>query len=156
MKTDFAAPWSGSLKMTTAVVLVVLGMAASEGGPRASFIVAVILGCALFAVRGYRIEKGALRVLRVGWSTRFALDSLEGAIVDGQAMGGSIRAFGMAGAFAHVGRYWNARLGWYSVYATDPERAVVLTFHGRRVVVTPDDPQRFAAALMTAATPRDR
>ena len=46
-----------------------------------------------------------------------------------------------------TGCFWNRKLGRYRAYVTDPKRAVVLRFDDRVVVVSPDCPAEFVAAV---------
>jgi hypothetical protein len=63
-----------------------------------------------------------------------------------QVMHGSVRVFGIGGLGA-VGTFHNAQLGTYRAYATNGENTVVLGFGDRTVVVSPDAPDAFAAAV---------
>jgi hypothetical protein len=64
-----------------------------------------------------------------------------------QAMHRSLRLLGNGGAFSISGWFWNKRLGTYRAFVTDLNRCVVLRFHDRRVVLSPDRPEAFVAAL---------
>ncbi|MCZ7563317.1 MAG: PH domain-containing protein [Burkholderiales bacterium] len=102
---------------------------------------------ALFTIRGYRLDAAGLHVERLLWADRIALDTLRGAWADHQATAKSLRLFGNSGFFCIAGLFSNRKLGRYRAFATDPQRAVVLDLATRKVVVTPDDPQAFLAAL---------
>lgn len=95
-------------------------------------------------VRGYTLEKGQLIIHRLGWSSRFNLSSLNSATPDPKAMASSIRLAGNGGLFSFCGLFRNRQLGNYRAFATDPQNSVVLRFPKRTLVVTPDDPKRFA------------
>jgi Bacterial PH domain len=56
---------------------------------------------------------------------------------------------GNGGAYSFSGEFWNRRLGRYRALATDPDRAVVLRYPKRTIVITPHDPQQF---IMRART----
>jgi hypothetical protein len=148
-RTDFASPWSTGLKALTAGVLAVLVAVAVTRPGLLTYVGlgAILLLCAGFMVRGYRVQGRRLEVRRLGWSTAFDLADLKNLQVSPQAMDGSLRVFGIGGLFAYVGFFRNARLGWYRAYATDPRNSVVLTFGAGNVVVTPDSPQEFVAAI---------
>lgn len=107
----------------------------------------LLLGAPLFAVRGYRIDGDTLLVLRPLWGTGFTLHDLQSAEIDPDAMAGSLRVCGNGGLFSITGWYWNRRLGLYRAFVTTPSHAVVLRFPRRVLVVTPDDPEAFVAAL---------
>jgi hypothetical protein len=151
MRTQFSAPWSRELKLLTALVVATLAAVCWRSNARVILPCgALLIGCALFQVRGYRVEPGWLSVQRLGWSKRFALASSDGARIDAAAMADSLRLFAIGGCFGFIGLYRNARLGPYWAYATFPDKAVVVSLTDRCLVVTPDDPQGFARALLGA------
>jgi hypothetical protein len=86
-------------------------------------------------------------VKRAGWKSRIDLHDLQSVEIDRDAMAKSVRLFGNGGLFCFAGLFRNKKLGSYRVFATDPVRAVVLRFTNRTVVVTPHEPENFAAAL---------
>lgn len=110
---------------------------------------AVILGAALFTVRGYTLAVDAVFVHRLLWMTRLPLEGLQSAQVDPRAMAGSIRTMGNGGLYSFTGLYRNKTLGSYRAYVTDAGRAVVLRFPNRTVVVSPDSPESFVRELTT-------
>ena len=158
-RTDFIAPWGTSLKIMTAlVVLLLVGMAIAGvvimvRGSSLWILIMVALPLSLlalfslFMVRGYRLSPDKLVVRRLGWNSVLPLSTLQSAEADSRAMSGSIRAFGIGGAFCYAGLFHNDKLGSYQAFATDPEHTVVLKFSDRTAVITPDDPQAFIAAL---------
>lgn len=161
----FKAPWSRQLKWLTALVailllglpLILLGQA--PPGYSALYAVSIwlpptilVLG-ALFAVRGYAIDGQTLWILRPGWKTRIALANLQEAEVKPEAMRSSIRIFGNGGLFGFIGLFRNTALGRYRAFATDSANCVVLRFPDRTIVVTPDRPEQFVAALQQAVPP---
>lgn len=109
-----------------------------------------ILGASYAAsVRGYLLTDTALRVQRPGRLTDLPLAGLQKVEGQAEALAGSIRLFGNGGLFVIAGLFWNRRLGRYRAYATDPGRAVVLTWVDRKVVITPHDPQHFILRVRT-------
>lgn len=164
----FGAPWGTSVKLLTALTLSILTlvavmpqlMARGEGGRTWMFVavpvlIIVVFGVvSLFCVRGYSVEGRMLRIRRLLWSTPVALHDLREARFDSDAMKGSIRVFGNGGFLVFSGWYRNKRLGVYSAYVTDPARCVVMEFPKRRIVVSPDDPEQFIAALGCGAVPQ--
>lgn len=112
---------------------------------------ALVAATAAFSVRGYSVDGETLLVHRLGWTTRFDLSRLTRAEFSPGATAGSMRTFGNGGLFAFVDHFRNAALGPYRAFATDGARTVVLDFAtGRgteRIVVTPDRPAEFVAAL---------
>lgn len=152
MTLRFAAPWSTPLTALSALMVGLLTIAVLSGSTVAALLVGGTVALAAFyAVRGYAVEPGELVVYRLGWETRLDLWGLESAEVDPDAMRWSVRTWGFGGPFSFVGRYRSLALGPYTAYATDRDLAVVLRWPDRTVVVTPDDPEAFAAAVEAAA-----
>ena len=162
-RTSFGAPWSGLLKVMSALaaaLLLAVGVSLQYASPRlqpgagglpvrlaAIAIWGVLLGAALFTVRGYELTPSELLVQRLLWATRIPLQDLRAAWADPAAMKGSLRLFGNGGLFAINGVFSNGSLGRYRAFATAPKNSVVLKFTWRTVVVTPDDPQEFLGIL---------
>lgn len=161
----FGAPWSGKLATATAVgTVVLLGLPVAiasvpVNGKAPALLVAmiaaldvvVIATAALFLIRGYRLDSDGLHVERLLWADRIPLTALRRAWPDPEATSRSLRLFGNSGFFCIAGLFSNRTLGRYRAFATDPRRAVVLQAAERTVVVTPDDPLRFLAAVETLA-----
>lgn len=159
-RNEFRAPASRMLVIVTALATAILigipilgwiALPASVPGFARLLMTAVplliLLGALPFAVRGYDIQKGTLRVLRPGWVTQLRLGQLVSAEADPTAMSGSLRIAGNGGLFSFTGWFWSRRLGRYRAFVTDPARSVVLKFSDRTVVVSPDAPEEFVAAL---------
>jgi hypothetical protein len=156
MKT-YRAPWSKMLiTITSAVSLLCIGMATgfmiSQPGllPWGTVIpLVIVIGGALFTIRGYTLTADALLVHRLFWNTRISLKGLQSVHMDSEAMNGSIRTFGNGGLFSFSGRYRNKKLGAYRAFVTDMNNTVVLTFPKRTVVVSPESPEAFVRDIET-------
>lgn len=152
MPLRFDAPWSRALtgiSLLLAVVAAGLVWTGATGG--ALVLGAVVALAGALAVRGYAVGPGVVVVVRPGWETRLDLRGLDSVEADPDAMRMAWRTWGIGGPFAFVGRYRSGRTGWFTAYATDRDRSVVLRWPGRTVVVTPDDPEAFVAAVEAAA-----
>ncbi len=155
MQQEFQAPFGRWVRIRTLGSFVVLLGVAAIGlltGPRQILLwrltmvwlpIVVLLGALPFAVRGYTLTDRELTVKRLGFNTALPLDRLEAVKGDAEMMRRSVRLFGNRGLFAITGWYWNRRVGRYRAFATDPDRAVLLEFADRKVVITPHDPQAF-------------
>jgi len=155
----FGAPWGSQVRVvSTIIVLVMIAIPVvtltQKSDPPIPLILvstlaplAVVLVSGLFAVRGYVVSGKRLIVERLGGNKRIDLSDLESIKADPESMKGSIRIFGNTGVFSITGIFRNRRLGTYTAYATDRERAVVLRFPKKIIVVTPDKPQQFIARL---------
>ena len=154
----YGAPWSTSVKLTTvtslgvffgALYLVATGLA---GIPWLRF--SVIAGLVLLVlvslwstIRGYELRGRTLIVYRLGRETHVELSGSTVAEFDPGAMKWSFRVFGNGGFFSLTGLWWNRKLGRFRAYATDPKRTVVLRSGRKTIVVSPDRPAEFVAAV---------
>jgi len=153
MATHFRAPWGTKLWTVTGLFLALVIFVAWRAGRPASWgLLAVAVVAATFMVRGYSVADGRLLVHRLGWSTKFDLSELTSAEFSPGATMGSIRVMGIGGLFGFIGRFRNEMLGVYRAYATDSANTVVLDFGGSKVVVTPENPAEFVAAVETQAS----
>jgi hypothetical protein len=160
MNETFGAPWGQELKvMTTLAFAIGLGipligifsMPAKFLAVRLFMIVVPLLllvGCSLFAVRGYTLSQRELVIHRFGWATRFDLGAFISASFEPSALSGSIRLAGNGGLFAFCGLFRNRKLGNYRLFGTDLHCSVILKFTDKTIVVTPDAPEKFVAAIM--------
>lgn len=148
MAAHFRAPWGTKLKVITFGLLALFAAVAVATGPPVTWILlAIVFAAATFMVRGYSVIDGKLLVHRFGWATSFDLAELRAAEFSPGATMGSIRLLGNGGLFGFVGRFRNAVLGPYRAYATDDANTVVLEFPDLKLVVTPEEPAAFLAAL---------
>jgi hypothetical protein len=159
---EFAAPWSKSLRTVTTCVFALLAVmcigAVLSSGRLPPAVTLVLIGLPTlivalawrYTVRGYALTANEILVKRGGWITRLPLADLQSVAGDAEAMRGSLRLFGNGGLFSFVGYFWNRRLGRYRALATDPDRAVVLRYPRRTIVITPHDPQHFIVRARTA------
>ena len=71
-------------------------------------------------------------------------------------MARSLRTWGNGGMFSFTGHFVNHPLGRYRAFVTDPARTVVLALPEGVVVVSPDRPDEFIAAVTAAAAGASR
>lgn len=156
---EFGAPWSGPLRTTSAAATLLFGAVTAFGllWPGLPKLARPALGVlpplmlvvgALGVVRGYTLEPGMLRVRRLFWETRLPLTGLRSCRWEPEAVRRALRLLGNGGLYAYWGLFWNRRLGLFRLYATDLDRAVVLRFDRRVVVVSPDRPEALVRALV--------
>lgn len=157
----FAAPWSrllvGVSVFATAVCLfaaVAAWIAVTSAGGNSSqwwaalLPVAMVVGAALFTVRGYSIERDSILVHRLLWATRIPRTGLKSAEHNPALISGGIRILGNGGFFSFSGWFRNKHLGTYRAWITDPSRAVVLRYSDRVLVMSPGDPEKFVSVVM--------
>jgi hypothetical protein len=116
----------------------------------ASLPLAIVLGAALFAIRGYTVAPDALLVHRLFWTTRLPLAGLQSVRYEPDAMRRSVKTMGNGGLFSFSGFYYNKSMGYYRAFVTDLHRTVVLRFATRTVAVSPSDPEGFVRDLAAA------
>jgi hypothetical protein len=151
MRRHYDAHWSRKLQITTAVLGLILVIAAiAADGWGSLFVVGIGLVAATFAIRGYSIVDGKLLIHRLGWSTKYDLADMTSIRFEPGATMGLIRALGIGGLFGFVGHYHNEMLGTYKAYATDESKTVVMEFPRGIIVVTPGDPWGFVEAAEAA------
>ncbi|WP_299583176.1 PH domain-containing protein [uncultured Microbulbifer sp.] len=155
----FQAPWSRQLKiislLSAALLLAipVILLAKSPQTPSLLFSLAIALPPVIlllgagFSIRGYSLDHNRLQILRPGWKTSISLEGLHEAKADPAAMQGSVRIFGNSGLFGYIGLFQNKPLGRFRAFATDQQKAVVLRFPGKTLVITPDNPARMIEML---------
>jgi hypothetical protein len=119
-----------------------------------TLLIALTLSLAGQLIRGYEVHPGSLVIRRVFRSTRWPLALPTRAEVRPSVMANSWRLWGNGGFFAFSGIFSNAALGKYRAFVTDFARTVVLDTPRGRLVVSPDDPEAFIAAIK-AVTSRD-
>jgi hypothetical protein len=102
-------------------------------------------------VRGYRVVPGELQVVRLGRVNRFALAGLERVEFVPNVLTGARKSWGNDGAGAITGDFRSEALGKFEVLATHPGRTVVLGWPDRRLVVSPEQPEKFAEAVRLRA-----
>jgi hypothetical protein len=166
---EFGAPVGRKLRWSTRLMgVLVIAMAIGDGwlvfsglvpGPARWFLLAspALVAGVLFAVGwysrilGYRLEAGELVVLRSNRENRFTLAGLTSAAAEPKAMDWSIKVWGNDGLGAVTGRFRNRRLGSYEALVTDRDRAVVLRWPDRCLVVSPDRPDEFVREIRQSA-----
>lgn len=159
MKT-YQAPWGKSLIVVSSllVVLAVACFFAAEfmrpfitpafPAPFAQWLMlAIVLCCLPFMIRGYVITEDAILIRRLFWTTRLDRTGLKSAEVIPKAMGKSLRTCGNGGGFSFTGWYWSKPLGFYRAFVTDQDRTVVLRFEKKTVVVSPGELEDFVKEL---------
>ncbi len=162
----FGAPWDRQLLTSTIALLAVIAVTAIAGvsgalkanlrGIAAAvsvFSAAVAVGAWALAPRGFAIGEGRLRILRNGWpSTDIRLDAIRSvALLDPDALRGSLKLLGMGGLFGYYGVFRSPVLGSYRLHATRGGGLVLVRAEGRTLVLTPEPPDGFAEALLAAA-----
>ena len=113
----------------------------------------VIIAAIWFTARiqRYRVAETELQVELPFRTVRFPLDGLKDVTPDREALRGARKIAGNGGLGAISGRFRSKRLGWFRVYVTDGERAVILRWPDRCVVISPDQHSWFVETVRKRA-----
>jgi hypothetical protein len=100
----------------------------------------IILVTWLFAVRGYAIEDGVLKIQRPFWTTTISLPPDTVFRAEPEIRKGLWRTAGNGGLFGYTGWYRNSSLGSFRAYVTSWSNAVSITSEstGLRIVLSPE------------------
>jgi hypothetical protein len=138
-----AAPMDTLARVLTAVVIVMAG--AFPFIPNmpvygALVMPLIILVTWLFAVRGYAIEDGVLKIQRPFWTTTISLPPDTVFRAEPEIRKGLWRTAGNGGLFGYTGWYRNSSLGSFRAYVTSWSNAVSITSEstGLRIVLSPE------------------
>jgi len=153
-RKHYKANWGTSLVVLSAIVsavcLTLAFFAFRKGGESiwaGGAMVVLVVGCALFSIRGYSITADAVLIHHWIWTTRLPLAELQSAQFEPNAMRGSLRTFGNGGFFSFSGYYRNPTLGSYRAFVTDFRHTVILRFVDRTIVISPSPPEEFVKAV---------
>lgn len=154
MNPSFKANWGRPLILiSTAATLICLGVAihswqrGHHGFLRFWLPLLLPFTALPFMVRGYRIIPGELMVRRLLWETDIPLAGLAAAEREPEIMKGCLRLCGNGGLFSFTGWFWNRKHGMFRVFATNTRDMVALKIGRKTIVVSPDRPAEFIAAL---------
>jgi hypothetical protein len=105
-----------------------------------------------FRPTGFAVSRDAIEVLRPIGPRRFPLrDVREGRHPASSPPGPSFGLARVEGIHGNFGTYWSRGWGRYRVYVTNADHAVELRLDdGSRLLVSPDDPPAFVAAVQRA------
>ena len=110
----------------------------------------IYLSAYLFRPQGYIITDEALIIKRsVSPVTILRSNITSTEQLSNNSLSGSIRLFGVGGLFGYFGKFSNRKLGTMTWYATRRNSNVVLitTTDQKKIILTPDEPAAFLAAL---------
>jgi hypothetical protein len=102
----------------------------------------------LYSITGYTVDTDFVIVNRPLYNVKIKRsDITEHRVLTDEEMKWSIRTFGVGGLFGYLGRFTNSNIGSMTWYATRRGNYVLLVAGGKKIVLTPDEPQAFIAAL---------
>ncbi len=106
----------------------------------------MVAGSLCFRIRSYEINSGNL-VIKVGFGEKvLPLRDLQSVKVEEKPFAGVRREMGVGGVWSYYGRFSGARFGSFLAYATSTSSGVLLIWPDQKVLVTPQDEERFIQA----------
>jgi Bacterial PH domain len=164
---EFPAPWGRMLKGSSIfVILFFAALIVSDffifravkvpnwvHPTSAGIMIAVLLGCLPFIIRGYVVTAEGILIRRLWWNTVLPKADIIAVEAVPNAMRRSLRTCGNGGLFSFTGFYWNKQIGHYKAYVNDLNRTVVVRMKKRPTVLSPDDPEAFAQAVRALIAP---
>ena len=131
----------------TTIVILDGGISAAIFFIGALFIL-ILAGCYYFRISSYSVTDDGIVIRRPFDMVVLKRDGLTDVCrIDGKSLRYSVRTFGIGGLFAITGKFWNRRYGDMTWYVTRTDRVVVLVFGQKKVLLSPDLPGEFLAAL---------
>lgn len=151
----YRAPWSSSLItisiVFTILLLFILLVGFLNSGSQllpTSIPLVILIGPALFTIRGYTITPDAILVHRLLWKTPLPLKEIQNIQYQPDAMSWlNIHTFGNGGLYSFSGFFRNDALGDFRAFVTDPHRTIVLRYPSRTVLVSPGSPEEFVREI---------
>jgi hypothetical protein len=155
---EFSASYDGTTKIVSAVVciLVVLIPIAIRQAPIGPLVgglgVFVLILAYAYSPRGYRVAERAVTVRRLIGDVRIPLEDVRAArIADADDFRGCIRLWASGGLFGYYGLFRTSKLGKSSWYLTSRRNRVVVITGAGTAVFSPDEAERFVAAIRVSA-----
>ena len=114
-------------------------------------IIFLVIYCLSFAFHptAYKVTQDVLIICRPIWNVQIKRTDIQSiAIIDKKELSGAVRTFGVGGVFGYYGCFANYTLGSMTWYATRKDNVVLITTtNNKKIVVTPNEPSAFIAAL---------
>jgi hypothetical protein len=151
---QFSASYDRTTKIiSTVVCLGLLAIVFAVRNPILAVLALLILAVSIaWSPRGYRIEGRMLLVHRLAGTVRIALAGIrEARRTTPEDLRGCIKLMGSGGLFGYYGLFSTSKLGKSTWYMTNRTKSVVLISDAKTVLLSPDDPESFLAAIQAAA-----
>ena len=151
---EFSASYDRTTKIVSTIVcvlvmLIPIAIHTAPMGPLMGGLGPFLLILAYaYSPRGYRVAEHAIAVRRLIGGVRIPLDDVR-EVRTGTAddFAGCIRLWGSGGLFGYYGVFRTSKLGKCTWYVTSRRKSVVVITGAKTVVLSPDAPERFVAAI---------
>lgn len=146
--TDKTAKIITALFVLLIIVLAVSSFMINDRGTEiarvitAVFLLALMLGCFLYAPKGYGVESGNLVIKRVGKDRIIPFSQIQSVKeINRDQLRGSIRTFGVGGLFGYWGKFNSPAIGSTTWYITQRKNLILITLQdGEKILLSPDEP----------------
>ncbi len=96
----------------------------------------------------YRVETNEIIIHRPLNDIRINKDNIKSVqILEEGVLRWSVRTFGVGGLFGYFGKFANSKLGNMTWYATRRNNAVLVQTTDKKIIITPNEPEKFVQAL---------
>ncbi|MBX9781653.1 MAG: hypothetical protein K2X48_00030 [Chitinophagaceae bacterium] len=156
----YKATLSNSAKILTFIVTILFAFSVFTSvwlffmeGEAALLIIGILLFgiyVFVFLIRplSYAISNGNIIIQKQAGQVVISKNEIESvAIIPKKDIDGAIRTFGVGGLFGYFGKFSNFRLGVMTWYVKRTDKLVLITTAQKKVVISPDEPEAFVAAL---------
>ena len=114
----------------------------------AAFLTIVYFICWLLRPLRYSVTETDLLIERPMGNIKIKKEDIQSIeILQESNIGGTVRTFGVGGLFGYYGKYYNSTFGSMNWYVTRIDKPVLITTAKSKIVVSPDEPDRFAETL---------
>lgn len=155
---NFQASLDNTAKTITVLVtllfLGIIGYGIAEASSSKSvlftsaFLALVYVICWLLRPLRYSVTETELLIERPLGNIRIKKEAITNiSILQESNIGGAVRTFGVGGLFGYYGKYYNSAFGSMNWYVTRSDKPVLITTAKSKILVSPDEPERFAETL---------
>lgn len=157
---EFPASFDTTTKAISAIVCAIVVLMPIPIGIQQPALAPIVGGIGLFGLilayaysaRGYRVAERSITVRRLIGDVRIPLEDVRAVrIADADDFRGCIRLAGSGGLFGYYGRFRTSKLGRCSWYLTSRRNRVVVVTGAKTAVFSPDEAERFVAAIRASA-----
>ena len=119
-----------------------------------SFFIAILIGVVYFITYSFRpidyeITDREIIIHRLIGNVKILREQIITAeSIEKKKISWALRVFGVGGLFGYYGKFTNTQLGMMTWYATRRDKLILVkTQSGKKIILTPDDPEKFVEEL---------
>ena len=155
----FSASYGTWAKISTTIIVVLFftlgGIEIWDDEPASGFmsvmpfaLILVVAFAYLFSVKNYEVTDRELIIHKPFGKTIYPRNEIETVQqIDRRLLRFAIRTFGIGGVFGYYGEFYTGKLGSMTWYRTQLSNPVMIRTAKKKIVFSPDDPEKLIAAL---------